>query len=717
MTNNSPTKDFYLWVNEKWLNDPKNDIPADYSSWGGFLKLYDEGINNQISLIENLDNDNKIKIIWDKSMDQFNNWSTNYKPIEEEFNTLNKLANEYSINGLAEYISYCQINGISTVLNFDSGCDLEDSDKIKLDITPSGLSLPSRQYYFDNNFIEQRKWFYDHLTNVYKIVSSYVSLEDDFVNKVIKYENMLAYITMTREQSRDYDKYYTNTNLVDFYKYIDKLNFNKDKLNNYEKNDKDLVLNNKDDIKEFMEKIYSLLDIKSVLENNYKKCYDKSDDLNNKSNKKIEYYLIKDNYNYLVAYDGDYFRRIFNILFNNNNFSMFKAYQQYKIIKYLSSYCSKELDEEFFDFYSRKLSGQQEQKKADKRAVGVINSWTGELMGKLFVEKYFSKKDKKNVEDMIYGILDIMQVSLKENDWLTNDTKEKALEKLAKFGIKIGYPDKWKDYSNLDINKLDTLYEIRKKVIKFNYDKEFLQKINTPVDKKEWHMTPQTVNAYFSPQKNEIVFPAAILQPPFYHKSDETIDIPIDKNILNYYKENNLDIKLPVNLGGIGAVIAHEITHGYDDKGRKFDKDGNLNNWWNEKDLELFKKKTETMGKQTERFKYIDGDNTHKMNAHLTMGENIADLGGLTLAMKSLLNKTDKKHHTMLLHLFFKSWANIWKFKATKAAIINRLATDPHAPPSFRGNMVSNIDEFYTTFNVTENDDMYIKPEDRVRIY
>jgi endothelin-converting enzyme len=184
-----------------------------------------------------------------------------------------------------------------------------------------------------------------------------------------------------------------------------------------------------------------------------------------------------------------------------------------------------------------------------------------------------------------------MKVSLNENDWLTDETKEKALNKLSKFGIKIGYPDEWKNYDDLKIKESDTLYEIRKKVIRFEYENEFLEKINSPVDKLEWHMTPQTVNAYFSPQLNEIVFPAAILQPPFYHKSEETIDFPIEQHIRDYCKKHNLDMVLPVNLGGIGAVIAHEITHGYDDKGRKFDGNGNLENWWNNKDFELFKKK------------------------------------------------------------------------------------------------------------------------------
>lgn len=703
MSEQSPKKDFYQWVNEKWFADPQNKIPADYSSWGGFTKLYDEGLINQINLVKEIsDNKNKLAYIWNASMNKFKQWDNeegNYNPVRIELAHLdNSLPpSSFSINNLSYYISYCQINGLSSPFSIDKGSDLENSDNIKLDISPSGLSLPSRAYYFDKNFTNQLCQFTNHLENVEKICKeNNIELENNFVEKVVGFEKMLAEITMEREQSRDYDKYYTNTTLINFYEKINDLKAHPNKQNNNDKIDL-----NKEEIKQFMENIYKTMNLRQIMEKNYNKNYKVND---------------TDVY-FMTAYDGDYFRKLFPILLNHDNFNFIRAYYQYKIIRYVSCYCKKELDEEFFDFYSKKLGGQQQQKSYEKRSINTINMWTGELLGKLYVDKYFSNESKKDIEQMIPKILDIMEVSIKNNDWLTEETKEKALLKLSKFGIKIGFPDEWKDYSSLNIEESDTLYNMRKKVIEFNYQKEFLEKINTPVDKKEWHMTPQTVNAYFSPSLNEIVFPAAILQPPFYHATENTIDFPIDNNIRAYCKTNNLKMTIPVNLGGIGAVIAHEITHGYDDNGRKFDGDGNLNNWWSDGDIELFVKKAEQMGWQTDKYEFIDGDNTHKMNAHLTMGENLADLGGLTLAVKSIIANSPIEHHKTLLHLLFKSWANVWKFKTTKEAAINRLATDPHAPSSFRGNMVANIDEFYTTFEIEENDYMYIRPNKRVKMW
>ena len=257
-------------------------------------------------------------------------------------------------------------------------------------------------------------------------------------------------------------------------------------------------------------------------------------------------------------------------------------------------------------------------------------------MGKLFVEKYFSEESKNNMQILVNNVLDIMNTSLKNNDWLTENTKNKAIHKLSTFRSKIGYPEIWKDYSDFDVKLGDSLYEISKKAKQWSLRVNFFEKINSVLDRDEWRMTPQTVNAYFMPTQNEIVFPAAILQPPFFHQSKDTIDFNIDDE-LNMV--NDLNVVIPANYGGIGAVIAHEITHGYDDKGRKFDGNGNLNDWWCNEDEDLFKKKTERMVNSVSKYKYFDEENNkeYKMNAQLTMGENLADIGGLSLSMKALL--------------------------------------------------------------------------------
>ena len=246
------------------------------------------------------------------------------------------------------------------------------------------------------------------------------------------------------------------------------------------------------------------------------------------------------------------------------------------------------------------------------------------------------------------------------------------------------------------------------------------RKLNSVLDREEWRMTPQTVNAYFMPTQNEIVFPAAILQPPFFHKDSSTIDFDTkDERLL----DQNMDLSVPANFGGIGAVIAHEITHGYDDKGRKFDGDGNLNDWWTKEDAELFTGKTEIMAKSAEKYQFIDtqdNNKVYKMNPKLCMGENLADLGGLSLSLQALLKSLNGQSADVIkasLRILFKSWANVWKLNIKKDSRINRLTTDPHAPCEFRANLVQHMDEFYDAFDVVEGDAMFLEKDCRVRMW
>lgn len=414
-------------------------------------------------------------------------------------------------------------------------------------------------------------------------------------------------------------------------------------------------------------------------------------------------------------------RRCMKLIFDESNFPQYKSYMQYKIIKSFHGFCTKELDDEFFDFYSRKLGGQEKEKPEEKRSIGIVNSYAGEMMGKLFVEKYFSQTSKTKMEKLVSNVLDIMDDSLKTNDWLTNETKKKAVEKLTTFTSKIGYPDQWKDYSDFDITLGDSLYDISKKARKWSLRVNFFEKINSILDREEWRMTPQTVNAYFMPTQNEIVFPAAILQPPFFHHSAKSVDFDISDEL---GMVEDLDVVTPCNYGGIGAVIAHEITHGYDDKGRKFDGDGNLNDWWSEEDGQLFQKKTEIMVSSVEKYVYKDEETgkEHKMNPQLTMGENLADIGGLSLSMKALLKhlsekNADKTRIRASLRVFFKSWANVWKQNIKKDRRVMLLNVDPHAPTDFRGNLVQHMDEFYDVFDIKESDPMYLEPKDRMKMW
>lgn len=393
---------------------------------------------------------------------------------------------------------------------------------------------------------------------------------------------------------------------------------------------------------------------------------------------------------------------------------------QYKVISHYKSTSSMELDMEFFNFYGKCCSGQQEQPERDKRSINLVNELAGEMMGQLFVEKYFPETYKKKLMSLIQEIIKVMYLSIEENDWLSSETKLKAKEKLSQFRVKIGYPDKWTDYSKLDIVSGDNLSTIRKKHSNWYRTNVFLRKINAPLDWDEWLMTPQTVNAYFMPPQNEIVFPAAILQPPFFHKSNSTIDFHLGE----FDRGLNQDLVLiATNLGGIGSVIAHEITHGYDDKGRKFDGKGNLVDWWLPSDAELFTKKTQLMTHQVEKEKCVIANKTYSLNSELTMGENLADLGGLSLSLRALKSILDlaadyiSEHKKAYFQIFFKSFANIWKINAKDEFRIKQLTTDPHSPGNFRANLVKNMDEFYEAFDVKEGDKMYLPPSERLRMW
>ena len=720
-SNLAPGTNFYHYVNHAWLSNPVNQIPLDYSSWGGFTKLYDEGLINQIDIVKNLENkcvseeQEKIFSIWKASEERFQMWNdktSNCDPIKEELNTLDgHFRDDKYIQNLAKYLHYGQINGISNVLDFDSGSDLKNVNNVVLDFSISGLSLPSQEYYKSKEFEDKRTMFKDHLTKIKSLLEPFsVTLDEHFEDNVLDFETKIASFTMKPDQSREYDKYYTNSTLDGIVENINELNSLPNKQDNYEESDRNYMFD--DVMKEKFQLLFTELcdhfDFKTILEHNYDKNFVHS------SNPPDSKYQI-------TAFDGDGIRRCMKLIFDQTNFPQYKSYMQYKIIKSFHGFCTKELDDEFFDFYSRKLGGQEKEKPEDKRSIGIVNSYAGEMMGKLFVEKYFTETSKSKMDILVKNVLNIMDESLKTNDWLTDETKKTAVDKLSTFTSKIGYPDQWKDYSDFDITLGDSLYDISKKARKWSLRVNFFEKINSVLDREEWRMTPQTVNAYFMPTQNEIVFPAAILQPPFFHHDANSVDFDISDELAMV---EDLDVVTPCNYGGIGAVIAHEITHGYDDKGRKFDGNGNLNDWWSDADGELFQKKTDIMVNSVEKYVYKDEEDgkEHKMNPQLTMGENLADIGGLSLSMKALLkhlseNKANEIRVRASLRVFFKSWANVWKQNIKKDRRVMLLAVDPHAPTDFRGNLVQHMDEFYDVFDITESDPMYLEPKDRMKMW
>jgi predicted metalloendopeptidase len=730
----SPQNDFYQHVNHNWLADPQNQIPDDYSSWGGFTKLHDDGLHHQIHILDSLrtaesltSDEAKLSAIWDASERRFDAWEAgvaDYTPIEHEIRKLNDhlrpsypSASAYATD-VATYLHYTHMNAIDNVLEFDKGTDLTQTTNVVLDLSTGGLSLPSRAYYFKQEFAGKREKFKAHLEAVYHLISQHTSitLSPTFAQDVLDFEERIAHYTMTPEQARNYDQYYTNTTLADLPGRINQLNSLEEKEGQYADDDRSFRIDDRlrSTVSLFFEQTYTHFDFRSRLAANRRAHFEEAD-------------ATKPTLEHITTYDGDAIRRCVAMLLDSSNVAAYRAFLSYKIIKRASSICSAELDAEFFKFYQKELSSQNTQQDRAKRSIRFVNAMAGELLGKLYVSKYFPERSKDQLQELISNELDIMRTSLERNDWLTDATKERALLKLSTFKTKIGYPDTWKDFSALDIQRGDPLYTILQKAHAWSLQTHFFGKLNSKVDETEWHMTPQTVNAYYSPNMNEIVFPAAILQPPFFHSAAETIDFDYadEKKCLAETDECIPDAMcvFAANLGGIGAVIAHEVTHGFDDQGRKFDENGNLKGWWQPEDVVLFQKKCDQLTASVNRYAYLDSHGTvHRINGALTMGENLADLGGLSIALQTLKARlrtlaVSPQYTRNVLRIFFKSWANIWKFNIKEDGKIMRLNCDPHSPCDFRGNLVSNFAEFYDAFDVTETDKMHIDVADRLAMW
>ncbi|MFN3640448.1 MAG: M13 family metallopeptidase, partial [Flavobacterium sp.] len=378
-----------------------------------------------------------------------------------------------------------------------------------------------------------------------------------------------------------------------------------------------------------------------------------------------------------------------------------KAYMRWTLLNGSAGMLSTEIEYANWEFYGKTLTGAVKPRPRDERALQTVNSAMGEALGQLYVEKKFPPEAKAKAKKMIDNVFLAFESRINNLPWMARTTKVNAIEKLRKSQVKIGYPDKWKDYSDVAIvapQQGGTYFSNMKNVSKWRNAENF-EKINKPVDKTEWFMSPQTVNAYYNPSYNEIVFPAAILQPPFYdYRADEA-----------------------VNYGGIGAVIGHEISHGFDDSGSRYNADGNLVNWWSDEDLKMF---TELGGSLADQYSQLEPIPGIFVDGKFTLGENIGDLGGVSAALDGLRIHLKEIGDPGLIdgytpeQRFFISWATIWRTKARDEAIKNLVKTDPHAPGMYRAYVpLQNVDTFYEAFQITEQQKLYLKPEDRVRIW
>jgi putative endopeptidase len=402
----------------------------------------------------------------------------------------------------------------------------------------------------------------------------------------------------------------------------------------------------------------------------------------------------------VIISDLNYFSHL-NSIFNQNSINDWKIYLKWGLLNSSAGLLTEEIEYVNWEFYSKTLRGVKEQKPRYERAIASINWSIGQALGKLYVDKKFPPEAKKTAKSMIDDIIIAFKNRIENLSWMDSQTKIKAIEKLEKISVKIGYPDKWKDYSSLEILPLSnggSYFENRMNLSIWNRQ-ENISKLHKEVDKEEWYMSPQIVNAYYSPSNNEIVFPAGILQPPFY-------DFQADP---------------AVNFGGIGAVIGHEISHAFDDSGADFDGDGNLVKWWSENDFKKFNELGDSLASQYDKIEVLPD---LFINGKFTLGENIGDLGGVNAAYDGLQYYLSKNDSINLIdgftqkQRFFISWATIWRTKMREEALRTRVMTDPHSPGMYRGYVpLQNIQAFYDAFEITEEDEMYLAPEKRVKIW
>jgi putative endopeptidase len=386
-------------------------------------------------------------------------------------------------------------------------------------------------------------------------------------------------------------------------------------------------------------------------------------------------------------------------LWSSWDFDDWKHWARWRLIRARAAWLTDELVAADFDFYGRLLTGAEQIRERWKRAVSLVESLMGDAVGKLYVARHFPPGAKARMDELVDNLKAAYRLSIGELDWMTPQTRERALAKLEKFTAKVGYPAKWRDYSTLEIDRTD-LYGNYQRGYVVNHDRE-LAKLGGPVDRDEWFMTPQTVNAYYNPGMNEIVFPAAILQPPFFDAEADDA----------------------ANYGGIGAVIGHEIGHGFDDQGAKYDGDGNLVDWWTDDDRTEFGARTKALIEQYDAYTPRGLDAGHHVNGAFTVGENIGDLGGLSIALLAYQLSLQGEPAPVIdgltgVQRVFYGWAQVWRTKSRAAEAIRRLAVDPHSPPEFRCNgVIRNIDAYYDAFDVGEGDALFLEPERRVRIW
>jgi putative endopeptidase len=637
-----PGDNFYQYANGNWLK--QNAVPASKTSWGSFNELREKSLDAMKSLLDDAAKTTTkgrlyqmVGDYYTSGMDSVTIESRGFDPIKPELARVDKVNNKQAF---FDELAYQRTQSNNMLFGFFVAQDRKNVNKYMPQFSQGGTTLPDRDYYLKNDArsVKIRDAYRDNLTKMFALIGEESAQAAQQAEVILNFETAIAKAQMPRVDLRDPYKTYNKLTVASFNKLTPGINWT-DQLTKFGAKGQDTVL-----------------------------------------------------------VQSPAFFRSLDSLVAATPIEDLRTYMRWNILKGAAPYLSDAFVKQSFAF-SKVLTGQKEQTPRWQRISGLIDNSLGDLLGQLYVQSYFKPEAKQRMLTLVGNLETSYKEHIKSLDWMSEETKKKALTKLLAFKRKIGYPDKWKNYDGVTIARND-FYGNVKSASKWSYN-YMINRLGKPVDKMEWGMTPPTVNAYYNPVNNEIAFPAAILQFPFF----------------------DFDADDAINYGGIGAVIGHEMTHGFDDQGRQYDADGTLRDWWTKSDADNFKKRADQVKEQFFGFKVLD---SIKVNGQLTLGENLADLGGLNIAYDAFKKTAQGKSSGKKSMIdgftpdqrFFLSWAQVWRINVLPETQAQLIMTDPHAPGLYRCNgPLSNINAWYQAFNVQAGDKMYKKPEDRIKVW
>jgi putative endopeptidase len=639
-----PQDDLFRHMNGRWLET--TEIPADRSAWGSFVELAEQSEARVREIIEGLartgdqgthehgSNAQKIGDLFSSFMDEERIEELGAEPVRADLEAVAALPD---LTALASFVGGLERRGGGGFFGTYVNTDDRNSERYLVTMVQGGLGLPDESYYRDDKFADIRTAYVSHLERMLTLAGWAEPAAS--AQRVMDLETRLAKGHWERAETRDVIKAYNLTTFAGLHELAPGMPW------------------------EAWSQALGATE-QTLAET--------------------------------IVAQPSYLQHLSTVL-DEVSLDDWKAWLAVRVVRAASPYLSSAFVEENFEFYGRTLQGTPELRARWKRGVSFVEGSVGEAVGEQYVATYFPPRSKKLMIDLVGNLLEAYHRSIEALDWMTEETKQRAYRKLETFRPKIGYPEKFRDYSALEVSPDDLLGNVRA-VAAFETDRE-LRKIGSPVDRDEWFMLPQHVNAYYNPGMNEICFPAGILQPPFFDADADPAE----------------------NYGGIGAVIGHEIGHGFDDQGSQYDESGNMENWWTTADREAFQARADKLIEQYNGFEPTELPGEH-VNGALTVGENIGDLGGITIALKAYLLSLQKQVAPVVdglsgVQRLFLSFANIWRGKRRKEQMLQLLTVDPHSPAEFRANIVRNLDEFHEAFGTGPEDGLWLAPEDRVRIW